>query len=445
MRVKVLCRNPDEYLRETKRDIFKVPRNYSPELHPLEGPREYTRALNAIKLERVFAKPFVGNLDGHREGVTCFGKHPERLSLVSSGSYDGEVCFWDLPSQTCVRRFQAHSGFVRGLTFVPDGNGLLSVGDDKTVKTWNTDSLFDSNEEPIETRISKTVLTGITHHQKKDIFATCGEACLLWEETRNSPIQVYEWGVDTLLDVTFNAVETDLLLSCASDRSIIIYDVRDCGPVKKFVMSLRTNKLCWNPMEATVFTCANEDYNLYTFDVRNLRSAVQVHKNHVSAVTCVDYAPTGREFVSGSFDKSIRIFEIDKANSRDIYHTKRMQHVTSVAWSLDNKYVLSGSDEMNVRVWKARASEKLGALRPREKNALNYSAALREKYASHPQIKRIARHRQVPKHIQHAKKELSVIRTKLVRKEINRRKHAKPGAEEPYVPERKKSVIDVQQ
>lgn len=28
--------------------------------------------------------------------------------------------------------------------------------------------------------------------------------------------------------------------------------------------------------------------------------------DHVSAVTYVDYAPTGREFVSGSYDKTIR-------------------------------------------------------------------------------------------------------------------------------------------
>jgi len=73
--------------------VFAVPRNYDPSLHPFEGLREYTRALNAVKLERVFAKPFVGNLDGHQDGVSCLGKHPQHLSLLVSGSYDGEVCF----------------------------------------------------------------------------------------------------------------------------------------------------------------------------------------------------------------------------------------------------------------------------------------------------------------------------------------------------------------
>ena len=101
---------------------------------------------------------------------------------------------------------------------------------------------------------------------------------------------------------------------------------------------------------------------MYTFDARRLKTPVNVHKDHVSAVIDVDYSPTGKEFVSGSYDKSIRIFEVNKGHSREVYHTRRMQRLTNIAWSLDNKYILSGSDEMNIRIWKARASEKLGVV-----------------------------------------------------------------------------------
>lgn len=181
--------------------------------------------------------------------------------------------------------------------------------------------------------------------------------------------------------------------------------------------------------------------------------------DHVGAVTYIDYAPTGREFVSGSYDKSIRIFETNKGHSREIYHTKRMQRLTCVQWTLDNKYILSGSDEMNIRIWKARASEKLGPvsllticnslffliififqLKPREKAALNYSEALKEKYAAHPQVRRIARHRHVPKHVYNAQKELKTIKDRSKRKEANRRVHSKQG-EIPYESEKSKHVI----
>lgn len=162
--------------------------------------------------------------------------------------------------------------------------------------------------------------------------------------------------------------------------------------------------------------------------------------DHVDAVTDVDYSPTGKEFVAGSYDRTIRIFETDKGHSREVYHTKRMQRLTSIAWSLDNKYIISGSDEMNLRIWKAQASEKLGALKPREKAALNYSDALRDKYAAHPQISRIARHRHVPKRIYKAQAEQKTIRYKEKRKESNRRRHSKPGSV-PFTSERAKHVV----
>ncbi|KAB0800733.1 hypothetical protein PPYR_06472 [Photinus pyralis] len=441
MKVKVLSRNPDDYLRETKRDIHKTPRNYDPNLHPFESAREYVRALNAVKLERVFAKPFVGSLDGHRDGISCLSKHPKQLSILLSGSYDGEIRIWDVPQKLCIRSFVAHDGIVRSITYEPKGRCFFTLGDDKTIKTWNTAAPSSpEDEEPINTILSKTVVTGISHHQSKPIFATCGEICQIWEESRSEPIHTYKWGVDSLHDIAFNPIESNLLATCASNRSIILYDTRDTGPLRKVIMKLRPNRLVWNPMEAFIFTCANEDYNLYSFDTRWLKKPVNVHVDHVSAVIDLDYSPTGKEFVSGSYDKSIRIFEAGKGHSREIYHTKRMQRLTCVLWSLDNKYILSGSDEMNIRIWKARASEKLGTLKPRERTALQYSEVLKEKYATHPQIRRIARHRQVPKHIYNAQNELRTIKQKIKRKEANRRTHSKKG-EVPFVPERTKHIV----
>lgn len=45
--------------------------------------------------------------------------------------------------------------------------------------------------------------------------------------------------------------------------------------------------------------------------MRNLAFPKTIHKGHISAVIDVDYAPTGKEFVTGGYDKSVRIFEAD--------------------------------------------------------------------------------------------------------------------------------------
>ena len=77
---------------------------------------------------------------------------------------------------------------------------------------------------------------------------------------------------------------------------------------------------------------------------------------------------------------------------------------------------------MNLRLWKARASEKLGIIKERQRMALNYNEKLKEKFANHPKISRIARHRQVPKHVQNASREHRIIRESKKRKESNRHK-----------------------
>ena len=49
--------------------------------------------------------------------------------------------------------------------------------------------------------------------------------------------------------------------------------------------------------------------SLYTFDIRNLSLPLKIHKDHTSAVIDVDYSPTGKEFASASYDKTVRIYE----------------------------------------------------------------------------------------------------------------------------------------
>jgi len=441
MKIKVLSRNPTDYVRERKCDIHKIPRNLDPQLHPFESAREYTRALNATKLDRVFAKPFMGALSGHLDGVFTLCKHPTSIVTILSGSCDGEVRVWNLSQLECLHTFQAHSGFVRGLCVNPDGNLCISCGDDKMVKSWHIgDGEF--SEEPLSTSVGRFVFQSIDHHWSDNIYATSGDQIDIWNEEFAEPIRSYTWGVDSIQCVKFNPVERNILIGAASDRSITLYDIRKPSPLRKVVLEMKSNSIAWNPIEAFNFTVANEDTNLYTFDMRKLSQALNVHQDHVMAVLDVDYSPTGQEFVSGSFDKSIRIFPREAGHSREVYYTKRMQRIYCVKWSVDAKYILSGSNEANIRLWKANAAEKLAPTRSREKASLRYSNKLRNKFKYHPQIRRIARHRHVPKMIYKASQEKRIMLNSKRRKLENVIRHSKPGSVK-HVPERKKHVVSV--
>mmetsp|Transcript_4350 Transcript_4350/g.5706 ORF Transcript_4350/g.5706 Transcript_4350/m.5706 type:complete len:197 (+) Transcript_4350:2-592(+) len=123
---------------------------------------------------------------------------------------------------------------------------------------------------------------------------------------------------------------------------------------------MRSNCLEWNPMEPMNFVVGNEDYNSYTFDMRKLDKPTKIYKGHQGAVMCVGWSPTGREFATGSYDRTIRIFQHKQGTARDIYHTKRMQRVFTIHFTSDHKYLVSGSDDTNLRLWKAQASAQIG-------------------------------------------------------------------------------------
>lgn len=195
-------------------------------------------------------------------------------------------------------------------------------------------------------------------------------------------------------------------------------------------------------MEAFNFAVGSEDHNIYIFDMRNLSRSLNVLKDHVAAIMDVDFSPTGEELVSASYDRTIRLWNRSAGHSRDVYHTKRMQRVFCSAYTPDSKYVLSGSDDGNIRLWRARASERSGIKSARQRQKLEYDAALVERFKHMPEIKRIHRHRHVPKQVKKAgdikREEIKAIQ----RRVENRRKHSK--APPKRASEREKMVLQVE-
>jgi WD repeat and SOF domain-containing protein 1 len=477
MKVKTINRSEEAFTRERAQDVQKVHHNLDPALHPFEKAVEYTRALQAgtfqfmltnfprhcrcrhlsqythfflllfstVKLDRIFAKPFVASF-AHDDGVTCLARNPRRLNSLLSGSADGEIRLWDVPARRCLRRLVGHTAAVRGISITPDGEACVSASIDCTVKLWKVPfAPFDGgpiqeDSHPVLEFSGANAFLGVDHHWQRMQFVTAGAAVDLWDHTRSEPVSTFSWGSDTVTSARFNPAEPDLFATTGSDRGIALYDLRASAPVRKLMMQTKSNAVAWNPMEPLNFTVASEDSCLYTYDMRKMQSASCVHRDFVSAVMDVDYSPTGREFVAASYDRSIRIFKYNGGHSREVYHTKRMQRVFASRFSGDGSYVFSGSDDMNVRVWKAEASAQMGVQLPRERQAMQYNKALVERHKHLSEVKRINRHRQLPKPLHKATKLRKTMEDSERRKLRNKVAHSAPGSVD-IKPIRKKKIV----
>ncbi|GAB4846482.1 hypothetical protein Ancab_025487 [Ancistrocladus abbreviatus] len=436
MKVKVISRSTEEFTRERSQDLQRVFRNYDPSLRPQEKAVEYVRALNAAKLEKIFARPFIGAMEGHIDAISCMAKNSNCLKGIFSGSMDGDIRLWDIATRRTVCQFPGHQSAVTGLTVSTNGRVLVSCGTDCTVRLWNVPSpstmesgdSSDASQKPIAVFTGTDAFRAVDHQWGGNLFATVGARVDIWDHNRSQPINSFEWGTSTIVSVRFNPGEPNVLATSGSDRSIALYDLRLSSPARKIIMMTKTNSIAWNPMEPMNFTAANEDCNCYSYDARKLSEAKCVHKDHVSAVMDIDYSPTGREFVTGSYDRAVRIYPYNGGHSREIYHTKRMQRVFCVKFSCDASYIISGSDDTNLRLWKAKASEQLGVLLPRERKKHEYHEAVKNRYKHLPEVKRIVRHRHLPKPIYKA----AALRRTMIeaerKKEQRKRAHSGPAS-----------------
>lgn len=163
---------------------------------------------------------------------------------------------------------------------------------------------------------------------------------------RSSPISTLSFPTSTesITALKFNWSESSVLATTGTDRTFTLYDIRTAKAERRLVLNVRSpfvliihfcltpveiqfrcNALSWNPTFPTRILLASEDHNLYTFDVRNLSKPTAAYRGHVAAVMSCDWSPTGDEFASGGWDRTLRIWREQERTSRDIYHGKRMQ------------------------------------------------------------------------------------------------------------------------
>lgn len=78
----------------------------------------------------------------HPEGITKLLAHPSNHLLIS-GSLDGVVRCWDARSGSSVLEFRGHTDAIQDMDISPDGNQILSGGEDTIAR------VFDLRQPPI--------------------------------------------------------------------------------------------------------------------------------------------------------------------------------------------------------------------------------------------------------------------------------------------------------
>ncbi|KIK71614.1 hypothetical protein GYMLUDRAFT_150144, partial [Collybiopsis luxurians FD-317 M1] len=154
----------------------------------------------------------------------------------------------------------------------------------------------------------------------------------------------------------------DIYVSQFTNRVKVCYGHRNKWPYLQAILQKHTrtvHSVAFSP-DGKKIVSGSKDKTLRIWDAETGEPQGKPLKGHIGAVNSVAFSPDGRRIVSGSEDKLVWIWDTETGEPQGQPLQGHTDGVNSVAFSPDGRKVVSGSDDKSIRIWDAETGKPEG-------------------------------------------------------------------------------------
>jgi WD40 repeat protein len=303
----------------------------------------------------------MATLSGHEAEVSAVAFAPQG-GLLATGDDRGRIRLWRRqgPSTewTLAHELSGHRGTITGLRFTPAGDTLVSSSGDLTCGQWDVATGQEKRE---------LVLKHPEYVSSLDLSAdgglaitTCDDGVVrLWRLADASVVRTLKSPQGAFNSVAFSPDGRMAVVTSAADREVRLWNLAaaDGAEAQATEMLLDFNELGGDVWSAT-FDRGGNDAQLWSISTR--RPVVQFSPH--GAVASAEISPDGRLLVTGSWDRSAKIWDVATGRAVRKLAGGHDGAINTAEFSPDGREVLTASDDFTARAWAVESGQPTGVV-----------------------------------------------------------------------------------
>jgi WD40 repeat protein/tRNA A-37 threonylcarbamoyl transferase component Bud32 len=261
-----------------------------------------------------------------------------------------EIKIWDIPNQTLTLTIPTGVlGHIR-CEFSPDGSRIISHHGDNKVRQWDAfnGALLDV-DEPARLNPGKPLANGyiVGGRSAQDHTFTLVNA----DPARGD---LYTRGHTAIIHGTSQTPDGRYFVTGSEDATCKVWDVLDLAEARIW------NQMKYNTLFAAFFpdgtriAAGGGDANVHIFHADRPADPIRTLSEHEDSVSCLDWSPDGKTLVSSSHardpESNLILWDPD-AGSKLRSFVGHTEGVPVVAFTPDGQHVISGSWDATIKIW----------------------------------------------------------------------------------------------